>query len=131
MHDREMSFWTSPPNCLLVLENPKNHQILGLISMQKITEKTVEFNRLAVRSDIRGLGIGRKLIDGLMVEARRSGFERVQLETTNTQKVAMKLYEKIGFVKIGEGGIEHVIGPYIPPPLHGIRLVKYQFQIQK
>ena len=48
----------------------------------------------------RGRGLGQKLLSGCLDAARELGFEKCYIETFNTMKDAMKLYEKNGFKKI-------------------------------
>jgi ribosomal protein S18 acetylase RimI-like enzyme len=124
MKDGEMTFWTTRPNFMLVIVDQDSSKILGLVSMQKKSEDTAELNRLSVRSDTRGQGIGRKLVEGFIEEARKRGFKKVYLETADAQKPAIRLYERVGFKNIGTDGIAHVIGPYIPSCFHGVYVVK-------
>ena len=101
MKDGEMIFWTTRPHFMLVIVDEDSSKILGLVSMQKKSEDTAELNRLSVRSEARGLGIGRKLVEALIEESRKSGFKKVYLETSDPQKAAVRLYERIGFKNIG------------------------------
>ena len=130
MKDREMVFWTTRPNFLFVatgLNEPT--YILGTISMQKKSEDTAELNRLSVRPEVRGQGLGKLLVNAFIEDASKSGFGWIYLETTDPQQIATSLYEKIGFNKIGEGGISHVIGPDIPECIHGVYVIKYLYKI--
>ena len=54
---------------------------------------------LAVSKDHRGKGIGRKLAIRAIEELRKQGAEEVVLEAEITNVAALKLYEKLGFVK--------------------------------
>lgn len=51
-------------------------------------------------------GIGTKLVTEALEYARAEGFETVSLEVTGTNVVAIRLYEKLGFVRTegGQGG---------------------------
>ena len=129
MKDTEMIFWTSRPNFMLVIAHEDSSRILGLVSMQKKSEDTAELNRLSVRSDARGLGIGSKLMEAFIEESRNSGFKKIYLETSDAHKAAIRLYQRIGFKKIGTMGIEHVIGTYIPPCVHGIFAVQFIYNV--
>ena len=129
MKDGEMIFWTTRPHFMLVIVDEDSSKILGLVSMQKKSEDTAELNRLSVRSEARGLGIGRKLVEAFIEESRKSGFKKVYLETSDPQKAAVRLYERIGFKNIGTDGIGHVIGPYIPSFVHGVHVVKFIYVI--
>jgi ribosomal protein S18 acetylase RimI-like enzyme len=49
----------------------------------------------------RGQGIGRKLIEHVQEVARRMGIRKLYLHVTATQDTAIRLYETLGFVKVG------------------------------
>ena len=50
--------------------------------MQKKSEEVMELNRLSVQSEIRGLGIARKLVNGIIEEARKAGYSQVSISPT-------------------------------------------------
>ncbi len=56
---------------------------------------------LAVRSDFRKLGIGKKMLEYLLNEARKSGSKTVFLEVRETNVVAKRLYLNFGFKVVG------------------------------
>ncbi len=43
----------------------------------------------------------------------------------------MKLYEKIGFKKIEQFGIQEGVAVHLPEFIHGLYLIKYSFKIAK
>ena len=53
--------------------------------------------RMTVARDQRGRGLGRKLVAHLLDEARRRGYRRVVVETTDDWEVAIGLYRACGF----------------------------------
>jgi L-amino acid N-acyltransferase YncA len=84
------------------------------------------------RSDARGRGIGRMLVEAFIGESKRLGFIWIYLDTSDAQQDAVRLYQKIGFKNIGEtGDISDVIGPYIPSDLHGVKVVKFLLKIDE
>ncbi len=56
---------------------------------------------LCVRADLRGLGVGRRMLQLLMERARQSGTEAVFLEVRPSNPVAIALYRSAGFVEVG------------------------------
>ena len=68
----------------------------------------VKIGRMAVCQELRGSGIGRRILEFLMKEARRRGFENVVL---HAQLTAEGFYLKQGFQPDGEvfeeAGIKH------------------------
>ncbi|KAL1880529.1 hypothetical protein VTK73DRAFT_5729 [Phialemonium thermophilum] len=55
-----------------------------------------------VDEHMRGLGLGRKLLDEAMTFVHKVGFREVMLRTMRSLSRARKLYEAAGFVQIGE-----------------------------
>lgn len=53
--------------------------------------------RMSVARDQRGRGIGRQLVTHLLDEARRRGYRRVVVETTDDWQDAIGLYRACGF----------------------------------
>ena len=57
---------------------------------------------MMVRTDQRGRGIGRLLVDACVAEARRgAGVEMLTLTVTASNAGAVRLYERAGFVRYG------------------------------
>ena len=77
----------------------------------------------AVKKGKRGMGIGEKLVIHCMDKARELGFRILQFNAVvSTNLTALKLYEKLGFVKLGtipggflmkDGTYEDIIPHYI------------------
>ncbi len=96
MADEDLKFWTSSPNVFFVATN-ESDEAIGSIAYQEMNSNTVELNRLAVDSRMRGLRIGQKLINALQDTARDNGYENMYLDTSIAQMPAIKLYEKMNF----------------------------------
>jgi ribosomal protein S18 acetylase RimI-like enzyme len=56
---------------------------------------------MGVRKDLRGQGIGTRLLDATLARVRACGLERVELEVYSLNEPAIRLYEKRGFVVEG------------------------------
>lgn len=65
----------------------------------------LEIIKMAARKDLRGQGIGRAVLDALIVEAKSMGADAIWLETNSDLKAATKLYEKCGFRKLSENDL--------------------------
>lgn len=56
-----------------------------------------ELFRIGVRPDLRGLGYGKKLMDGLVNNSRKNGVTAVTLEVRESNLAARNLYKIYGF----------------------------------
>jgi putative acetyltransferase len=61
---------------------------------------TCELRKMYFMPEVRGLGVGQKLLSLCLAEARRSGFEQMYLETLDAMRQARALYERNGFVRL-------------------------------
>lgn len=69
-------------------------------ALSRIVVDEAELLLLAVRRDVQGRGVGKKLLDRYALLARRRGATRLHLEVREGNH-AVKLYEKAGFGLIG------------------------------
>jgi putative acetyltransferase len=83
---------------------------VGCGAVRKIGATTAELKRMYVAPAARGLGLGRRLLEALEVEARALGVTLLVLETGARQHEAMRLYETAGFARVAPFG-EYVSSP--------------------
>ncbi len=77
-----------------------NGNTAGYIAAWRVADE-LQINSIAVKSEYRELGIGRKLIDEAIRLYSISGPEKIVLEVSKNNITALKFYEKYGFIKIG------------------------------
>jgi GNAT superfamily N-acetyltransferase len=65
-----------------------------------IDTQIAEIKRMWVASDVRGLGLGRRLLERLSAEAAARGMAILRLETNRSLFEAKHLYERAGFVEV-------------------------------
>ena len=70
---------------------------------------TCELRKMFFLPDVRGLGLGRKLLITLLQEARIRGYKKCYLETLDRMKEAVGLYQSVGFQPLNgpEGNTGH------------------------
>lgn len=87
-----------------------NAQPVGTIRIRNLDEQTAKIERLAVLTQARGQGIGKKLMEAaIQVVASNKQDQKIVI---NAQEYIKDLYEKLGFEQLGdrfdEAGIPHV-----------------------
>lgn len=68
--------------------------------LKRLTASVGEIQRMYVRHDARGLGVGRLLVERLLADARSMGFDTVRLESLRALTAAHTLYRSVGFREI-------------------------------
>jgi putative acetyltransferase len=61
---------------------------------------TCELRKMYFMPELRGLGLGQKLLEGCLAQARSAGFSRMYLETLAAMSQARALYERNGFQRL-------------------------------
>ncbi|MEO1042282.1 MAG: GNAT family N-acetyltransferase [Pseudomonadota bacterium] len=72
---------------------------LGCIGLLSLDESTAEIKTMHVLREMRGRGIGRKLLEHAIEEAKAGGATQLKLETGSNEGFAAsrRLYERVGF----------------------------------
>ena len=74
-------------------------KVVGCGGLYPVGGEAIELRKMYFRPDIRGMGMGRKLLDDLVAEARKRAFARIELETASNLETAIALYQRAGFVE--------------------------------
>ncbi len=60
-------------------------------------EEDAEILSIAVAEGLRGVGLGRRMLESLLDRLRAGGAQRVHLEVRGSNRAALALYESLGF----------------------------------
>ena len=80
-----------------------NGQVLGgggVKALNQGNEDTCELQKMYFSKNIRGLGLGKKMLETCLDFAKTSNYKFCYLETINELTSAIKLYDKFGFNRI-------------------------------
>ena len=72
-------------------------QPIGCCALLRMNSGEFEVAKMAVTESYRGNGIGRRILEKAISEARASGARRLYLETNRKMQPAIRLYESLGF----------------------------------
>ena len=72
----------------------------GCIGLRKVDDERCELKRLYVLPEMRGSGLGKKLVELIIEEAAGIGYKEIILDTLPFLKEAIEMYKKYGFYEI-------------------------------
>lgn len=100
------------PADLEIIRDPKTHildgggqiciaelagEAIGCCALVAIAPGEFELAKMTVTGQCRGMGVGRRLLEFALAEARRMGAHRLYLESNKKAAAAIHLYEELGF----------------------------------
>ena len=97
--DHELQHFTTeyaPPTGAFILADDAG-QYVACIGLRQFAEGIGEIKRLYVVPAARGLGLGRLLVERIIVVAREAGYSALLLDTLPFMKEAQSLYVALGF----------------------------------
>lgn len=71
----------------------------GCISYRELEPAICEMKHLYVRPPFRQSGLGRGLVSSLISNAHEAGYRQIRLETVTFMGNAIRMYERMGFVR--------------------------------
>lgn len=76
------------------------NRVVGCVGIKKIGKDTCEMKRLFVNDEYKGLGIGKRLIEIIIEEAKEKRYAKMRLDTLKRMDRAYKIYKAFGFKEI-------------------------------
>jgi N-acetylglutamate synthase-like GNAT family acetyltransferase len=101
--DIEANYWDRKGAFFVLLEG---QAVIGTAALHHETDAVCELCRMYLAPQYRGQGLGRRLLELCVREARERGFEEICLKTASVLVEAISLYKRAGFtvVKGAEAG---------------------------
>lgn len=100
----------APPQGRLLLAEMRG-EVAGCVALHELEPTIGEMKRLYVRPNFRGKGLGRMLVEAILAEARKVGYQCIRLDTVEpVMKDAVAMYRRFGFREIA---------PYRSNPIPG------------
>ena len=72
----------------------------GTIALRRLDRTSGEVKRLYLRPQLRGHGLGRRLLEAVIERARLLGYESLYADTLPVMTDALILYERLGFERV-------------------------------
>lgn len=100
--------YAAPSGLILLAE--REGLAIGCVALRKIADAVGEVKRLYVSPRYQGGGIGKLLMESVIVEAKERRYARIMLDTLPKMTAAQRLYRSLGF---------KTIAPYYASPITG------------
>jgi ribosomal protein S18 acetylase RimI-like enzyme len=113
--DRDIN---EPDTTLAVAEDNHSGAVVGYVTMHCDLQARVGWiHNLAVASEARGQGLGRRLIEHALAQFRAAGMTIAKIETLEQNAVGRHLYPSVGFVEVARQ--IHYAMALLDRPAHG------------
>jgi GNAT superfamily N-acetyltransferase len=101
--DHDIAHWQEEyggrTGSLLLVQDPSG-EVVGTAAVRLLAPGVAELKRMWVRPVCQGRGLGRRLMDATLDEARRLGCRMLRLDTESKLEAAVHLYRAYGFAEI-------------------------------
>jgi GNAT superfamily N-acetyltransferase len=87
----------APPDGRILLAHAEDGTLVGCGVLRKIRDDAVEMKRMYVHPDMQGHGVGRRLFEMRIDEARRMGCRAIYADTVKGNTAMLAMYERFGF----------------------------------
>lgn len=95
--------WQQNQGSMVGLFNAETGDLMGFggLRAENKDENNCELCTVHLHPSYQGKGLGKRLVEALIVHARQMGYQAMTLHVTATQTPALGLYERLGFERTG------------------------------
>jgi len=79
----------------------QSDKAVGTIALRPLDQHSCEVKRLFILPELRGKGLGRALLDQLIIGARSMGYQKIYGDSLPSMVEAQRLYRSFGFRQAG------------------------------
>jgi N-acetylglutamate synthase-like GNAT family acetyltransferase len=101
LDDIDANYWSRKGAFFVLL---KGEEIIGTVALHHETDAICELCRMYLAPQYRGQGLGRRLLEHSVREAKERGFKEMCLKTASVLVEAISLYKRAGFSPV-EGAV--------------------------
>ncbi len=87
-----------------------DNAVVGVIVLQPLNDRVIKMRQVAVKENLQGIGIGRKLVEECERISVARDFQKI---TMHARDVALPFYKKLNYKVIGDSFIEVGIVHYV------------------
>jgi putative acetyltransferase len=95
------AYYAAPRGAFWVVRDDAG-RVVGCVGVDRVDTDTAEIHRVYLDAHLRGRGLGRMLVETALAWARQHGFARMVLWSDTRFTQSHRLYDRMGFVRLGE-----------------------------
>jgi N-acetylglutamate synthase-like GNAT family acetyltransferase len=95
--DIDTNYWSRKGAFFLLL---RGEEVIGTAALHYETDLVCEICRMYLAEQYRGQGLGRRLLEHCISEAKERGFQEMYLKTASVLVEAISLYKRAGFTVV-------------------------------
>lgn len=96
--EKVSTLYANPEGAFIIAYH--NSKPVGCFGIRKIDSEICELKRMYLGRDVRGLGLGEKLLREAIQIATKLNYKKMRLDTLPSMNSAIHLYQKLGFKEI-------------------------------
>jgi putative acetyltransferase len=89
--------YNKPHGGLILIIDAKSGEEIGCVGIRRFEDQVAELKRMFIKESHRNKGLGKELLCRAIELSKDHGYKKIRLDTLDTMKPAMALYEKYGF----------------------------------